>query len=177
MSPPWWTVHHKITYSIGTDPTVHVLPLREEGTNMYIDVVCTDPEEAYPMASLLKPKYELGNITVFVQVLDSSGTIIKPEWPVGCKPPDCLYMVVTKALKNNPLFVQALIPKFPPDWPTPPHTDVVAVIKKAVIQFWNDDLSDYYGNFNGVAEDVFKEVTREIYPDKSTLGFTTECDP
>lgn len=174
LSPPWYTLHHKITHSIGADPTVHVLPLREEGSKCYIDVVCTDYEEAYPMASILRPQYDMGNITVFVQVLDRSGNPIKPEWPTGCKPVDCLYMVVTKALKNNPLFVGAVKPEFPPGIPPPPHGDVVAIIKKVVIQFWNDDLSDYYGNFNGVAQNVFKEVVREEYPDKTTLWFTTE---
>jgi hypothetical protein len=174
LSPPWYTLHHKITHSIGADPTIHVLPLREEGSKCYIDVLCTDIEEAYPLASLLRPRYDLGNITVFVQVLDPSRKPIKPEWPTGCEPTDCLYLVVTKALKNNPLFVQAIKPVFPPGIPPPPHSDVVAVIKKVVIQFWNDDLSDFYGNFNGVAENVFKEVILEEYPGDKTLWFTTE---
>lgn len=165
LSPPWYTLHHKIVNTIGADPTVHVLPLRDEGAKKYIDIVVTDPEELYPLACLVKPQHDMGNITVFVQVLDASGKVIKCEWPTGCKPPDCLYMVVTKGFKNNPLFVEAIEAGSSLVW---------AVIKKVVIQFWNDDLSDYYGNFNGVAENVFKEVTQETYPGDVTLAFTTE---
>ena len=34
------------------------------------------------------------------------------------------------------------------------------IFKKEVIQFWNDNLSDYRGNYNGLASDIAKEILK-----------------
>lgn len=43
------------------------------------------------------------------------------------------------------------------------------IFSSEIVQFWNDDLSDYYGNFNGLAEDIAREVLKE-----TSVFFCTE---
>ena len=51
---------------------------------------------------------------------------------------------------------------------------MVAVFTKSVIQFFNDDMSDYYRNFNGVTADVFNDILVLDYGNNVTLGTTTQ---
>ena len=48
---------------------------------------------------------------------------------------------------------------------------VYAIFKKEVIQFFNDDISDFYCNYNEVAAKVFNEVLCNDY--KEILLFCT----
>ena len=43
------------------------------------------------------------------------------------------------------------------------------IFEPEVIQFWNDDLSDYSGNWNGLAQDIADEV----FTDKYAMNFCT----
>jgi hypothetical protein len=171
LSPPWYTLHHKITYTIGADPTVQVLPLRSGDKAYYIDII-KKAGNPYALAAILRDVYPLGNITVYVQVYDQYGQPVKGELPVGTDPVTAVKVAVELALQSNSYYVEVLTPEKIPF--KPQLAQVVLVVKKAVIQFWNDDLSDYYGNFNAVADDVFAEVIKHEYEGPVTLGFTTE---
>jgi hypothetical protein len=50
---------------------------------------------------------------------------------------------------------------------------VVPVFKPSVVQFFNDDLSDYYGNFNQVASAIYRQVLATRYPGGIVLETTT----
>lgn len=41
-----------------------------------------------------------------------------------------------------------------------PYYDLFVVFKRGVVQFYNDDLSDLYGNYNEVAENVFAKLLK-----------------
>ena len=45
---------------------------------------------------------------------------------------------------------------------------------KDVIQFYNDDISDLYGNFNGLSEDIAREV---FNPTDASINFMTDIVP
>jgi hypothetical protein len=148
LSPPWYTLYKKIVYSIGRNPSVHVQPMRQDGANYYIDIVALDGI-SYPLAAILKPFYEMGNIKVYVEVLDRSGKPIDPSLPVGTDPVDAVVKAFKGGLASNEYFVDAIniVGKSPPITPLSRY-QVAVIFKKSVIQFFNDDLSDYYGNLN-----------------------------
>ncbi|MNI93244.1 hypothetical protein D3C73_1511630 [compost metagenome] len=50
---------------------------------------------------------------------------------------------------------------------------VVGIIKKEIVQFFNDDITDLCGNYNEVASKVFNSIIRRDY-NPATLSFTTE---
>lgn len=50
---------------------------------------------------------------------------------------------------------------------------VVGIIKKDIVQFFQDDITDLCGNYNEVAAKVFNSIIRREY-NPATLSFTTE---
>lgn len=171
LTPPWYILYSKIVNTIGASSAVHVQPMRQEGSNYFIDIIALEGND-YSLAAILKPSYEMGNINVFVNVLDRSGKPIKPSLPVGTDPVNAVIMAVKDGLKGNPYFVDAISTGL-----TPPISligQVVAIFKKAVIQFFDDDVSDFYNNMNAVAEDIFADVMNSEYAGEIKLSFTTE---
>jgi hypothetical protein len=173
LSPPWYTLYNKIANTIGADPSFKVQPMRQEGNTYIIVIVAQDGGNPYALAAVLTLSYSMGNITVQVQVLDPSGNPIRPQLPVGTDPITAVAEAVRTALRTNPYFVEVLEPvgSLPPNFPQPP---VVAVFTRSVIQFYNDDLTDYYRNFNGVTADVFNDILVTSYPGNVKLGTTTQ---
>jgi hypothetical protein len=88
-----------------------------------------------------------------IQVKNGSGQIVQPVIPSS---PDELVKLTQTALTGNKWFVEVVKKAFSPM----PHSPVVVypVFSKAVIQFYNDDLSDLYNNYNNVVAFVFKDV-------------------
>jgi hypothetical protein len=52
------------------------------------------------------------------------------------------------------------------------HTFVYPVFKAKVVQFFNDDLSDFFSNYNKVAAFVFRDVLRNAI-NGTTIQFST----
>lgn len=49
------------------------------------------------------------------------------------------------------------------------------VFKKEVIQFWNDDISDYLGNYTTLAKDIAREILNaDGYSSVSPVAKNTE---
>jgi len=159
LSPPWYTFFNFVKHSIGKDPGVKVLDMKElSGSNFLIPIEVGNRDKAAALATILVPGQNFGDTNVSIEILHC-GKTVKPM-----DQPQDVCCLIKKALDTNYYFdgvemreVFDFIIVFP-------------VFKKAVIQFFNDDLSDLYNNFNGVAADVFAEVLesmidgRFIYP-------------
>ncbi|HEX8230199.1 MAG TPA: hypothetical protein VF826_12925 [Chloroflexia bacterium] len=165
LSPPWYTLWNKIDKAIGADPGFKVEPLQDNGNGTYTVLIKAQGGDPTPLAAVLKKSHTLGNITVYVEVQELHVDVL------SINTPDELVGALKGALKGNPYFVQALEPEPSPYFPVP---SVVAVITPSVIQFYNDDLSDYYRNFNGLAAEVFAEILLLEYNNNVTLATTTE---
>ena len=147
--------------------------MRQDGANYFIDIVAVDGS-SYPLAAILKPSYDMGNIKVYVQVLDRSGKPIEPSLPVGTDPVDAVLQAIKGGLAGNEYFVDAIniigtLPPIPLS-----QCQVAAIFTKSVIQFFNDDISDYYSNLNAIAENIFADVLNSEYPGEVKITFTTE---
>ena len=62
--------------------------------------------------------------------------------------------VVMAAFAGNPLFEEVKSTTFPL---------VGLIMTKSVVQFFNDDLKDFYGNFNGVTSQVVNDLIHKWY--------------
>ncbi len=172
LSPPWYTVWNKILHTIGADPRNHVQPLQDLGGGKYLVRIITVTPVPGALATIVRPSYALGNVTVSVEILDIAGHTVKPEMPTGTDPAGAVLLALQTSLKNNPLYAEAFRPQKSPISP-PTLGDVVLILQKAVVQFFNDDLTDYYSNFNGVAASVFAEVLNTQYAGNVRLSFGT----
>jgi len=151
LSPPWYTLWNEIKASIGNNPGVTVEDLDTSQTPYIVPISVDNHDTAAAIASIMNLHYQIGNITVDVQVKDPAGNIVTPITPGSVSQ---LVELVESGLGNNGWFKEVL-PK--PLYPNAPEV-VFVVFAKAVIQFYNDDLSDLYHNYNNVAAFVFRDV-------------------
>jgi len=136
-----------VKHSIGCDPYVEVLDMQQRSDiDFVIPIEVRDWHKALALAATLVPSKNFGNINVFVEVRHCGNVV-----PLNCLTEDA-HCLVQKALDTNDYFERLESVDFFGS------TILFPVFKKAVIQFFNDDLSDYYNNFNGVVADVFSEV-------------------
>ncbi|MDQ5823642.1 MAG: hypothetical protein M3441_05435 [Chloroflexota bacterium] len=164
LSPPWYTLWNKIDKAVGADPGFSVQPLQDNGDGTYTVVITSQGGDPTPLAAVLKKSHTLGNITVNVEVQELHVDVLSINTPGE------LVGALNGALKTNPYFVQAIQTQPSPFYQVP---SVVAVFTASVIQFYNDDLSDYYRNFNGVTADVFTDILLLDYGNNVTLATTT----
>lgn len=150
LSPPWYTFFNFIKHSIGRDKCVEVLEMKEiSDANFLIQLEVKSRDKALALAAIIVPCKSFGNIIVRTEVLHC-GQTVKPnnQFQDVCR----LIRVFEEALGSNHYFEYVEHRKLFDS------IIVFPVFKKSVIQFFNDDLSDLYNNFNGVAAHVFSEV-------------------
>ena len=155
LSPPWHTYFSFIKESIGSDPWVKVLDMAEiSGAQYIITIQARSREKARALATILALRKTFGNIIVDLEILHNGEAVSPYEPPLTIND---LVGVFNQALGTNRYFNSVK----PGGFVT---TLIFPIFKKEVIQFFNDDISDFYNNFNGVAADVFAEVLRpDIY--------------
>ena len=153
LSPPWYTLWNEIKSTIGNDSEITVDDLNTASLPYIIPVQVKNDQKAVAIATIVSLHHQLGNISIDIQVKDANGNEVKPIYPTTAKD---LASVVELALSTNPWFKKVTIKPFSP---FPGSKDAVYIIlSKAVIQFYNDDLSDLYYNYNNVVAYVFREV-------------------
>jgi len=168
LSPPWWIVFRQMSATIGKTPGVIVHELQQQETIMNLDLEVNDRTRAVALNRILVMRYPLGNILLQVRVI-CNGQVVPPD--NQALPPTELIQTLKTALGGNPLFADAILAiRHPgPD----PIGQVVAIFNATVVQIWIDDLSDYYGNENLVAQAAFAPEILHTYPGGSLLSFTT----
>ena len=144
LSPPWYILRNKIFYLLDPDEELMVSELIEDKKGSYIiKITSENGEKLEALKKVLKESFEFGNVTVkveFEHVRDDEITIEDYE----------------TAFAGNANFVEAV------------ETGKglfqglrYIVFAKEILQFFDDDLSDLYANFNGIVADVAKEVCKK----------------
>jgi hypothetical protein len=153
LLPPQFTYFNFIKYSVGNDPLVTVEPLNQLGAGKFlITLRVRGLRKARALAALLLPRKVIGSIQLTVQVRTMEGRLVKP---LRCAfTPSGIVKLCQTAFRTNALFRFAASRRFFG------LVVVYPVFKARIIQFFNDDLSDYYGNYNNIAAFVFREVMR-----------------
>lgn len=167
LSPPWWTQANKIIHTIGASHEVKVGTLVETGYGYDLAVVTGRESIGTGLATILVQKYAFGNVTMTVTPQNTDGT----RWAartIGSV--DDLASATRDGLAANPLLVEVVTGRQVPSI----YTEVVAVITPTVIQFYNDDLSDFFHNFNGVASQVFAQTLATDFTAQLRLATTTQ---
>jgi hypothetical protein len=153
LSPPWFTLRNELKGSIGNDPLVSVSELDQSVNPYVVHITVEGQPKATAIASLLKGRYQIGNVSVVADVKEKEGGAVAPVIPRSVEE---LAQQVKTALGGNRLYRDVFVehwcrsPLFP--------LAVYPVFAREVIQFKNDDCSDLYGNYNAVAAAVFAKV-------------------
>lgn len=147
MNPPWTTTWNEINACIGNDPAVKVGRLNQ--TPPYVvRVEVRGPAKATAVASLMRLRHQFGNVIMEIEIWDENGNHMKPFVPRSVEE---LAELVRSAFEGNGYYRDVVVKQVL-------GARVYPVFAKQVIQFYNDDLSDLYSNYNNVASTVFANV-------------------
>ncbi len=175
LSPPEYTLQKRLLKSIGAGPCVHVGNIyQNQGSDDYfIDVKGCSAAIAGSLSIVLKRDHRIGNLHIIIRVLGPDGNEALPVEEAADKGPVVnIRKHFTNVLGANPYF--STIHRMED---TPMAPDLFIEMKKDVIQYWNDDLSDYYSNANEVAATVFRDFCKSAFVDgKVDIGWTTAQD-
>jgi len=147
LSPPWYLLRAQLHASLEADPCVKVDKLTGTGRNMEIVVNVCEANKASALATLISKQYAFGDkILVAVKVMSNHPV------PAGSIPNtlDDALKLLNMALNGNQLFVKT-------------GTNALAQrgfveFKPAVVQYYSDDISDWYSNSNLTASEAFKRI-------------------
>ncbi|SHI81430.1 hypothetical protein SAMN02745163_00778 [Clostridium cavendishii DSM 21758] len=172
LSPPWYTFANEIKYTYGLSPYIKVSNLAQVDDEYLLNIFVSSDKIAHALRAILPLIKTFGNIKVIILIYDEKNNIVQPE-DISYTP-EILATTFCTALYKNPLFKGAVLIS---DDATPPIGNVVLVIAKEIVQFYNDDISDLCRNFNEVAAKVFTDVTTLAYTPNLTVSFSTyDCD-
>lgn len=151
LSTPWHIYRNKLAALFELDDDVTVSPVSSKGEAMEVAVSVKNHAKAEALGQLLKPSVTFGNITLDVIVSDDSGEMTPDQ-------------IVRSAFAYN-----GLVNRIETFTDAAGAEHLYVVFDPDVIQFFADDLSDYRGNYNGLAEDV----ARELFDADVSVNFCT----
>ena len=153
LSPPWVTYLNELTEMFKHDSEIsvrydNVMPA------IYLDV--TNPEKAAALSYLLPDITNFGNVDVFLFI---EGEMSDRAFPDKTELFDILF-------EKNPIYSFSYTVH---DVFTNPI--VYVVFKNRVVQFFNDNLNDIYGNVSTLYEDI----ANDIFSQKEQLSGVCFC--
>lgn len=163
LSPPWNTIYRKITAFFKGDDEITVKPLETTGRNWIITIETPNSDKAFALENIMRTEYSFGNVSVKVKFAVTNETAKKATILS-----DDLYETYLTALSSTPAVTDIKkVKNFVQD------EFVIVELKKEVVQFYNDDISDYYGNWNGLYTDIAKEIFKD---ERGKVIFTIAAD-
>lgn len=172
LSPPWFTFANEVKYTYGMSPYVKVKDLVQVGNGYELRIYVCDDTVAHALRQVLPLIKDFGGVIVNIIVYNSLNIPV----PVKITPytPQTLARTLCNALHENPLFVGTILTE---GKLTPQQIgilgDVVVIIKKRVVQFYDDNISDICSNYNQVAATTFADVSNLSYPVNLNITFST----
>ena len=168
LNPGSITLWNKFVHTIGCDPAVTVKDIEISQHKLHtLPIVVDDEKKGTALATVIRSKFT-SNVTVRTAVRNSKGQ----DWaPIIVHDEDQTMDVLKAAFTGNPLFVEVAKRAV-----LPGYSYVFVIMTKSIVQFFNDDLSDYYYNFNGVTAQVLSELIWQQYANNTITCLTSSND-
>lgn len=179
LAPPWYFLRNEIASTLGQDPNIevsHLIPITNDQYELQINVLnyCN---QAIALRKIIRPEYIVSNKIINVKIFSKCSLEIPYAPKQDFYTAEELGTILDDAFLNNPLYKGYVLTsneisinqkKF--------LGDIVMIVAKEVIQFFNDDLRDLYQNYNGIATEVFKDFLIQEYNSNIKLSFSTYDD-
>lgn len=136
---PWGEHYNKIEAFFKYDPEVSVI---YDDTAKTVKLYVDNGEKASALDALLPDEVSFGNVTLHIAVIPANGVIVSVPRSIysaaftGNSAIDDI--VILEGIFNNPL--------------------TYIVCHKEVVQYYTDDLGDYYGMRSCLYEDIAREI-------------------
>jgi hypothetical protein len=168
LSPPWYVLEAQIRATLQGDPDVLVEDLKTNSEGYTLDVeVRQNSKKAEALATFVSRVHTYGQVKLTVEVVNDDGKIVSPA-PLPTDE-NQLRSFIWTALHDNAYFVRVdsgngiyrLFIEFAPE----------------IIQYFADNVADYYRKINQVAADAFAEVLNLRTDLNLKIGTSTSpCD-
>lgn len=152
LSPPWIKYYHEIEAFFAEDPDVKVVYYPEEQeVCLYVE----GQEKADALTNLLPSEKDFGNVVLHVMVIPANKNC-------NCKDLRATVLDIADAFEGNNAveFCKAVQGIYS-------NPMYYIVFKKKVVQYFTDDLGDYYGVrstlYQDIAEEIFEPVEGVYY--------------
>lgn len=159
IQSPWVTTYNKIKALFERDDDLTISPLSEDEGGVYtFSISSANETKINAIEKILANNYEFGNVTLNIKfIVDDAGK-----------------EGITAADLKNAFTGNNVVSKIE-TIPNPfGSTQTFVMFNKEVIQFYNDDISDRYGNYNGLAEDIARELFNET---DASISYCTDIVP
>lgn len=148
IAPPWVTLAREFTALFEQDPEVAV---QWDDDEKKITLMVDDDVKADALTQIVPAGYDFGGVRVAVEVVPCNSEVPRVT-------------LFRRAFDGNPAL------SFTDTVSSPMFGDIpFAVFQPKVVQFPNDDLSDYYG----VTSTLYEDVARDVFPD-DVVRFSTD---
>ena len=153
LSPPWNTVWSMLVALFKGDDEITVKPIQHDDSGVYtITLESSNATKICALSRLLKNEYSFGNVTLKIKYAVTNNSKVAEDYDKND-----LYDVAIEAFASTPAVVDI---KHCQDLVS--NKFIVIEFAKQVVQFYNDDLFDFYGNWNGTYIDVAKKLCTDI---------------
>lgn len=162
LSPPWTTIEKFLAQMFEGDDDITIYPMiRKEDGSREIVIESNYADKICALSELLNNEYDFGNVKLKITYRVTNKYCFTKNTD--------LYGTVIDALASTPRVEDIKkIRNFVED------EFIVIEFAKEVIQFFNDDLQDYYGNWNGTLVDVAKKIFKSNDKILFTIAETKE---
>jgi len=177
LSPPWCSLNRRLKCTIGNNPHVTVSDLIQISPKCYeTDIFIDDLSIAKATRNILPTIYNFANISMKLMIYYNK-LLISSSYKDKYTPKE-VGDLFTTALNNNNFFKYVIIPchNICSNNCCFPFYQVIIIIKKSIVQFYNDDLSDFYLNTNEIASQSFNSISILEFSKDIHVHFNTEND-
>ena len=158
ISPPWVTFVNKINALFSNDPDIDIVYDNDERK---VKLYVANAEKAAALVMLLPSSKMFGNVYLGIAVIPGNNFAVLP---LNVATEDLFNM----AFDRNPVFAftKSITGIFS-------NTLTYVVFKNRVVQFFNDNLNDIYGNIST----LYQEIASDIFADKAEgVCFCTDIE-
>ena len=159
LSPPWVLYYKKLNTLFEYDKDVLVIYDEEE---MEIKLYCSDNNKSEALSLLLPNTISFGDVELKITVIPSNEKTNKVKITIN-NPETAIYVL----FNTNNDYVESV-----EVIPTPFGKFTYVIFIKEVVQYFEDNLSDFYGVKSTLCEDI----AREIFKDIDGVFFCTSID-
>ena len=151
LTAPWHIFRNKLAAMFELDEEVSVSPVSDGENGKYITVSVSNHAKAAALGKILPKSVEFGIVPLTVTVTD----VAAEETPAEIARAAFAYNRMVRDIRTDT------------DAAGAEHTYVI--FEPDVMQFFNDDLSDYQGNFNA----LFEDAARDLFDVDPSVNFCT----
>ena len=165
LSPPWVTYANEIIKLFGEDPDIKIdYNSGDESLKLFVE----NDKKAALLLKILPYAKTFGNVTLGIEVIPAN----KKRFDYNFGDDITVKEAFDILFEKNPIYkfsyeVNGIFS----------NTIVYVVFAKEVVQFFNDNLHDIYGNvstlYQNIAEDVFEDCTYYL----QNVFFCTDAEP